>query len=776
MRKSFDKLYTAYAENAEAPFDGVLELLAQDLGVQVSSLHALGVGFAPMMAFKQGRTLVPGWWVIPERDAEAGITGLSLRAFDGTRKVMCPGSKHGLVYPIKPGYAASTPNYTPGRHNWVRTMDAKLPCPVCGKPDGCLLSAENPADPRAVMCIREQGGAIRPGDIDKGGWLHIRKPAGELQNLSPLPSSQLPVVIVEGMSDTAAALDLGFYAVGRPSDLAGLGHLRQLVAGRDVIIIGENDQKEDGRWPGRTGAERTFETLQHVCNAVWFMPPEGVKDLRSWKNNHGLDQTSLLAYAEQYGSSRSDARHLEDDSPMSVAKRWLLEEHTQEGVPILRQYGHGWYRYNGEHYAEVDKTACVRGGIYRWLESRMVKVPKKDGSVDLVPYRADMSAVSNIIDALSTDCPLQAEPPCWLDGRAGPDPSSLVAFPNGVLSLQGDDPELIPHTAQYFTLSSMPYSYDETADCPIWKKTLSELFPGRPETILLLQEWFGYNLTADTSHQKMMIMNGTSGSGKSTVLEGLRAMLGDERQVATASLTGLSKEYGITPLVGKLAVIVGDGAIDRGVNSQVLLERLKDLTGSVRPMLEVRAMRTDPKGMHIYARVTIACNELPDFKDGGGALPRRVLAIPFTEKFDGGTRTPDIHLPNKIRAEAAGIFNWALEGRHRLRRNGEFTVPTTSRELADTFSRASSPVAQFLDSCCDVGEAHATAEETLFAVFRAWARENSLSAGAKIRFAHNITLAVPSAKRTAVVVNGVQVAGIKGVSLTKYAKDTYLGD
>lgn len=776
MRKSFDKIYAAYAGNAEDPFTGVLEVLAEDLGVQVSSLHTLGVGLAPMVAFKKGTKLVPGWWAIPERDAEANIVGISLRSMDGKRKVMYPGSKHGLVYPIKAGYAASTPNYSPGRHNWVRTMDAKVHCPICDKPDGCLLSAENPEDPKAVMCIREQGGSVRPGNIDTGGWLHIRKPAGELKNLSPLPPSQLPVVIVEGMSDTSAALDLGFYAVGRPSDLAGLGYLRQLVQGRDVFIVGENDRKEDGRWPGRTGAERAFETLQHMCNATWFMPPEGVKDLRSWKNSHGLTQQTLLAYAEQYGSSRSDSRHLDEESPVYISKRWLLEEHTQEGVPVLRQYGREWFRYNGEHYAKVDETATIRGGIYRWLDGRMVKIPKKDGSVDLVPYLANMSGVSNIIDALSADCPLEAEPPCWLDGRAGPLPDTLVAFPNGVLNLQGEEPELIPHTAQFFTLSSMPYPYDPEADCPIWRKTLAELFPNRPEIVLLLQEWFGYNLTSDTSHQKLMILNGVSGSGKSTVLEGMRAMLGDERQVATASLTGLAKEFGVAPLVGKLAVIVGDGAIDRGVNNQVLLERLKDMTGSVRPMLEVRRMRQAPIGMHIYARITIACNDLPDFQDTGGALPRRTLAIPFTEKFDGGTRTPDIHLPDKIRAEAAGIFNWAIEGRDRLRRKGVFTNPEPCRELARTFTAASSPVSQFLDACCDVGGTQATAEDALFAVFRAWARENSVSPGARIRFAHNLKLAVPSVKKITMELNGQQVSGLTGIGLTQWAKDNYLGD
>jgi len=775
MRKNLDKIYAAYAGNVEDPFTGILDILADDLGVQKSSLLTLGVGFAPIVSFKQGAVITSGWWVIPERDANAKIVGLSLRSYDGSKKVMLPGSKHGLVYPVKAGYAASSPSYSPGRHNWVRTMETKIHCPICGKEDGCLLSAENPEDPKAVMCIREHAGSVRAGDLDTGGWLHIRKTAGDLRNLSPLPTSQLPIVIVEGMSDAAAALDLGFDTVGRPSDLAGLGHLRQLVQGRDVLIIGENDRKPDGRWPGRTGAERTFETLQHIANARWFMPPEGVKDLRAWRNNHGLTQADLLSFADQYGASQSDERHLDEASPVYIAKRWLLEEHTQEGVPVLRKYGHEWYRYDGQHYAQVDETAIIRGGIYRWLDGRMVKVPRKDDSIDLTPYPTDMGRVSNIIDALSMDCPLLAEPPCWLDGRSQPDPSELIAFANGVLDLRGSEPELIPHTAQYFTLASMPYSYNAEAACPVWEKTLSEIFKGKPEHILLCQEWFGYNLTPDTSQQKMMVFNGISGSGKTTVVDGMRIMLGEERQVATISLTGLSKEFGVAPLVGKLAAVVGDGSIDRQINHQVLLERLKDMTGSSRPMLEVRKMRQAPVGMHIYARITIACNELPDLKDGGGALPRRILALPFTEKFDGGNRKPDRTIPDKIKTEAAGILNWAMVGRDRLARNGEFTIPDACRSLAQTFTAASSPISQFIEACCNVGDGLAVQEDIVFQVYRAWARENSISAGAKIRFAHNLTLAVPALARRVLQMGDQYITGIVGLELTDYAKQNYLG-
>ena len=46
-----------------------------------------------------------------------------------------------------------------------------------------------------------------------------------------------PILIVEGASDTAAGMDLGFAAIGRPSAAGGLNYLRSLLRDRHVVIV-----------------------------------------------------------------------------------------------------------------------------------------------------------------------------------------------------------------------------------------------------------------------------------------------------------------------------------------------------------------------------------------------------------------------------------------------------------------------------------------------------------------------------------------------------------
>ncbi len=68
------------------------------------------------------------------------------------------------------------------------------------------------------------------------------------------------VYVPEGPSDTLALTAAGLAAVGRPSNTGGTDHLielfRDVPAARQIVILGENDRKPDGSWPGRDGADR----------------------------------------------------------------------------------------------------------------------------------------------------------------------------------------------------------------------------------------------------------------------------------------------------------------------------------------------------------------------------------------------------------------------------------------------------------------------------------------------------------------------------------------
>jgi len=86
-----------------------------------------------------------------------------------------------------------------------------------------------------------------------------------------------PLLICEGPTDTAAGLDLGFSAVGRPSCNTGAEFLVKLSRGYHTVILSDNDP------PGRHGAILLAQRLALYCPSVKVVcPVHGVKDLRQW--------------------------------------------------------------------------------------------------------------------------------------------------------------------------------------------------------------------------------------------------------------------------------------------------------------------------------------------------------------------------------------------------------------------------------------------------------------------------------------------------------------
>jgi len=91
-----------------------------------------------------------------------------------------------------------------------------------------------------------------------------------------LPSEGV-LLICEGPTDTAAALDLGFAAIGRPNCNSKVDMTARFVKGRTIVIISDNDDS------GKMGATKLASALLLYCQSVKIIyPPKDIKDIRQW--------------------------------------------------------------------------------------------------------------------------------------------------------------------------------------------------------------------------------------------------------------------------------------------------------------------------------------------------------------------------------------------------------------------------------------------------------------------------------------------------------------
>lgn len=124
----------------------------------------------------------------------------------------------------------------------------------------------------------------------KEKWSFKGSMSGIFWPTTTIKTSNEPLMICEGWTDTGAAIELGFEPIGRPSCSGGTGYIKSFLKGsrRKVVIMADNDSPKkriDGSlWrPGQEGAVRLAEAIAPLTASVKVVQPP-VKDLRQWYN------------------------------------------------------------------------------------------------------------------------------------------------------------------------------------------------------------------------------------------------------------------------------------------------------------------------------------------------------------------------------------------------------------------------------------------------------------------------------------------------------------
>lgn len=758
MQKQQDltELFNKFRNNVYM-FPTMVSVLAEELGVSINSINKLGVGF------------YPGWqaWIFPERDAKGKIIGLCGRYPDG-KKMMIKGSKRGLIYQVN----NEKKEYKYDASKWVRIADANVICPICGKPDWCLVSSDDPKNPSAVLCSRISSNAVRK--ISDSGWLHILdfKRQSNGANKTILGRSRLPIIIVEGASDVCAAMSIGFVAIGRPSAEGGTGFLSQMpFQKREVWIIGENDAGA-----GREGMERAFVAISKLTNKVTrILPPEGIKDLRDWLH-HGLTQTALIEYMEEYGNSNQelDPDIFNSDDPIKIGERFLTEKFIIDGCPTLRKYKGQWVQWQGHAYKE-NPLDIVRGDVYKYLEGKkFIKIGSK-GDVQIIPYKAGRGRVSDILDALNMVCPIERDPPIWLDEKDHPDPSNLIIFQNGILNIQEYmQNKIILHNPDpnLFAFHVFPYDYDENFRSKLMDDFCQEIFETDLERTRLLAQWFGYNCIPDMSRDTVMLFTGVPRSGKSTLLDTMGHMLGRE-QCVSIDFRDLISPFGREPMLGKLSALLGDVKSPRPNDAEAALEMILRISGGDPVGVNRKCIRQLAQ-VYLKVRFTMAMNNLPVFTDHARAFQARLAVIGFDKSYVG---KEDPSLKQQLIKEASQgkIINFALQGLKDLQENGRFIVPRSSIPILKSITRISSPVIIFVDECCIIHPDQTVSKDMIFQAWQGWCGETGRKAGLREQFGRWLTSTCPCLETERIRHEGRRIYMYKGIGLQDWVFTDYLG-
>lgn len=251
-----------------------------------------------------------------------------------------------------------------------------------------------------------------------------------------------------------------------------------------------------------------------------------------------------------------------------------------------------------------------------------------------------------------------------------------INFKNGVLDLNGDDGALLPHTPEYGFRGVLPYDFDPEAKCPVFQKWLNGVMLGDKELVAVVQEYMGYIVRGgEYKYHKALWLGGVGRNGKSTFIDVLKALIGAGNYSVISIKALINDKFVGAELDGKIA----------NFSEETSPEELKDsgpfknLTGDG----EILAQKKfgDPYHFRNKGKLVMTYNQIPDLSDLSPGMLSRPLIVPFEKIIE--EHEQDQGIKKKLFKELNGVFNFALEGWHRLEEQGGFTKSERS-ELALT--------------------------------------------------------------------------------------------
>jgi putative DNA primase/helicase len=297
-------------------------------------------------------------------------------------------------------------------------------------------------------------------------------------------------------------------------------------------------------------------------------------------------------------------------------------------------------------------------------------------------------------------------------GKFDSDPN-LLGVKNGVVDLRTG--ELRSANREDYITKQANVIFDASATCPLWEQFLLDTTQRNHELIAYLQQLCGISLTGETIEHLMILIIGPAGTGKSTFCETIKYVWGDYCiGIDPNSLAASGRAEGgrARPDIARLPGVRLAFANETRKGLQLDAGLVKALTGG--DTVQARHLYQAEFDFKPTHKLWLRTNEEPQFDGGDTGMQRRVKKIPFAHKV----AAQDADLPEKLRAEAAGILNWAIRGLLSYRKDGLIEPKIVKEETAE-YIKSLDILAQFVEEECETGPLIQASGE-LYRHYRSW--------------------------------------------------------
>jgi putative DNA primase/helicase len=296
-----------------------------------------------------------------------------------------------------------------------------------------------------------------------------------------------------------------------------------------------------------------------------------------------------------------------------------------------------------------------------------------------------------------------------------------IPLRNGLFNLETMCME--DHKPELMFTTQLDFDYNPEAECKVFRKYLerSLVYPGTnkhdPTLYRLLLQAMAYSMTARTDLQASFWLVGVPASGKSTLVNLLKTLMGSLHATIDLNQLGLNR-FLLAGTVGKRVISFTEGS-----SNAVLPDGLyKALIGG-QDDLQVDVKNRDPITFRPVAKLWWAMNDgqMPRITDRSGATARRLYIIPFNRSFAENER--DGNLEHKLFAERSGIFNEMIIFYKRLVQNGGFELCQQSEEKKQEYITENDTESSFIEEMAETHELYSEQSSVLYAAYSQWCKD-----------------------------------------------------
>jgi P4 family phage/plasmid primase-like protien len=320
------------------------------------------------------------------------------------------------------------------------------------------------------------------------------------------------------------------------------------------------------------------------------------------------------------------------------------------------------------------------------ISDRMLTASREWNQPDLAKFRSE-PVLRGIIAHLKGLCELSG---VFVGER------KFIHLANGLISKSDPHLALRKFSPDIFSRNASPVCYKKDEQCPVFTNEL--LAPLDQEDKELLQKLFGQMLLGTNLCQRILILDGLSGAGKSQLALVLANIVGNNN--CTELRTRLLEErFELSRLLDKTLLL----GVDVAPNflSTPAARVLKGLVGGDLMTAERKGSNSSFQFRGIFNCLITSNSRLRVRLYGDeGAWKRRLVIIRY-ETAPTGKKIPDFHKV-LLSQEGPGILNWGLEGLQKLvsdiDRSGDLQLSKKHQNLITVLLAESDSLRLFIKS------------------------------------------------------------------------------